>query len=111
MGLSRHLYFQGNVLMCRIVQTRRQFAKDVIRDMNGTLFSLRCLRATCKNGWKSEKNTADSGTSGHFAGALYHVDAPRDFGPRFAYASWRWFRAALRYLVPDKAVRERKAGP
>ena len=36
---------------------------------------------------KREKNTADSGTSGHFAGALYHDDAPRDSGPRLAYAS------------------------
>ena len=60
---------------------------------------------------KREKNTADSGTSGHFAGALYHDDAPRDFGPRFAYASWRRFRVAFRYLVPDKTVRERKVGP
>ena len=60
---------------------------------------------------KETKITADSGTSGHFAGALYHDDAPRDFGPRFAYASWRWFRAAFRYLVPDKTVRERKVGP
>ena len=43
--------------------------------------------------------------------ALYHDDAPRNFGPRFAYASWRRFRAAFRYLVPDKTVRERKVGP
>ena len=56
---------------------------------------------------KREKNTADSGTSGHFAGD----NAPRDFGPRFAYASWRRFRVAFRYLVPDKTVRERKVGP
>ena len=60
---------------------------------------------------KREKNTADSGTSGQFAGALYHDDSPRDFGPRFAYASWRWFRDAFRYLVPDKTVREGKVGP
>ena len=44
------------------------------------------------------------------AGALHHDDAPRDFGPRLAYASWRWFRAAFRYLVPDKTVREGKVG-
>ena len=47
----------------------------------------------------------------HVTSALYHDDAPRDFGPRFAYASWRWFSAAFRYLVPDKTVRERKVGP
>ena len=57
---------------------------------------------------EKEKNTADSGTSGRFAGALYHDNTPRAFGPRFAYASWssRWFRAAFRNLVPDKAVNE-----
>ena len=60
---------------------------------------------------EKEKNTVYSGTSGHCAGALYHDDAPRDFGPRFAYASWRWFLDAFRYLVPDKTVRERKVGP
>ena len=35
---------------------------------------------------KKKKKTADSGTSGHFAGALYHDDLPRDYSPRFAYA-------------------------
>ena len=69
------------------------------------------LQALISKWMKKRANTADSGTSGHFAGALYHDDAPGDFGPQFAYASWRWFRDAFRYLVPDKTVRERKVGP
>ena len=48
---------------------------------------------------------------GRFAGAPYHDDAPRDFGPQIAYACWRWFQVTFRYPVPDKAVRERKVGP
>ena len=34
---------------------------------------------------------------GHFAGALYHDDAPRDFGPRIACARRTWFQAVFRY--------------
>ena len=74
-------------------------------DVFGRLASLNIKMA------EKEKTTADSGTSGHFAGALYHDDAPRDFGLRFAYASCRWFRDAFRCLVPEKTVRERKVGP
>ena len=32
---------------------------------------------------------------GRFAGALYHDDAPRDFGPQIAYACWRWFQVTF----------------
>ena len=33
---------------------------------------------------------------GHFAGASYRDDSPRDFGPQIAYACWRWFQAVFR---------------
>ena len=52
------------------------------------------------NAKRREKNTTSSGTSGHVACALYHDDAPRDFGPRIAYTSWRWFQVAFGYLSP-----------
>ena len=90
------LYFQGNVFNLqpigwKAMNTRRQFYKDTTRNMNETLLSLWCLRATCheyQNGWKREKNTADSGTS-----ALYHV-------PRYlSVVPWRCttrFRPAVR---------------
>ena len=38
---------------------------------------------------------------GHFAGALYHDDAPRDFGPQIVMPAGDGFR----YLVPDQATR------
>ena len=37
---------------------------------------------------------------GHFAGASYRDDSPRDFGPQIAYACWRWFQAVFRYPCP-----------
>ena len=48
-------------------------------DVFGRLASLNIKMAE-----KERKNIADSGTSRHFAGALCHDAAPRDFGPRFA---------------------------
>ena len=73
--------------MCRVGlkamnsnNTRRQFDKGMARDMNETLLSLPCLKgdlpALISKWLKKRKYTADSGTSGHFAGALYHDDAP-----------------------------------
>ena len=38
---------------------------------------------------------------GHFDGALYHDDAPRDFDPQIAMPAGDGFR----YPVPDKAVK------
>ena len=45
-----------------------------------------------KRKWLKKRDTTQPTTvpPGHFAGALYHGDAPRDFGPQIAYASWRW---------------------
>ena len=40
---------------------------------------------------KEKKKTQPTAVPpGLFAGALYLDDAPRDFGPQIAYASWRW---------------------
>ena len=45
-----------------------------------------------KRKWLKKRDTTQPTAvlPGHVAGALYHDDAPRDFGPQIAYASWRW---------------------
>ena len=71
-------------------RTRQGHDKDMTRDVNETLLSLSCLRATCQQ-WLKKKKQLTAVPPGRFAGALYHDDAPRDFGPRIAYANWRCF--------------------
>ena len=45
-----------------------------------------------KRKWLKKRDTTQPTAvpPGHVAGAPYHDDAPRDFGPQIAYASWRW---------------------
>ena len=48
---------------------------------------------------------------GHFAGASYPDDSPRDFGPQIAYACWRWFQAVFRYPCPRQGSEEGRSRP
>ena len=49
---------------------------------------------------------------GHFAGASYRDDSPRDFGPQIAYAcSWRWFQAVFRYPCPRQGSEGGRSRP
>ena len=77
------------------------------------VFHMACLRQQkrAKELKTREKIQLTAVPPGRFTGALYHDDAPRDFGPQIAYACWRWFQVPFRYPVPDKEVRERKVGP
>ena len=49
---------------------------------------------------KERKNQLTMVPPGHFAGAAYRDDSPRDFGLQIAYACWRWFQAVFRYPCP-----------
>ena len=48
---------------------------------------------------------------GHFAGASYRDDSPRDFGPQIAYACWRWFQAVFRYPCPRQGSEGGRSRP
>ena len=54
--------------------------------------------------WKREKKNQQTVVPpGHFAGASYRDDSPRDFGPRIAYARRTWFQAVFRYPACARA--------
>ena len=66
-----------------------------------------------KTNWlkKREKNQLTMVPPGHFAGASYRDDSPRDFGPQIAYACWRWFQAVFRYPCPRQGSEEGRSRP
>ena len=48
---------------------------------------------------------------GHFAGASYRNDSPRDFGPRIACARRTWFQAVFRYPCPRQGSEGGRSRP
>ena len=60
---------------------------------------------------KERKNQLIMVPPGHFAGASYRDDSPRDFGPQIAYASWRWFQAVFRYPCPRQGSEGGRSRP